>query len=435
MVDVTGLVDAGRGLVSRRIFVEPEIYAQELERLFARCWLFLCPEGQIPNPGDFFTTYMGEDPVVVARDGSGNVNAFLNVCRHRGNRVCRGDAGNASAFVCSYHGWTYGSDGRLISVPSLGSYEGKLDLKEWGLVPVAQVESYKGLVFGTFDAGAPSLGEYLGEMAWYLDMMLDRSEGGMEVIGGMYKWVIPANWKFAAENFAGDGYHLTTTHGSAFAMGTVTGKPGTPRTTIHAFLDEGHGLGVTIGPPEVIAAGGEENATIVRYLQETSAEAERRLGAERTNRWLMEGTVFPNFSYLWPRRTVRVWHPKGPEKTEIWSWCLIEKAAPPEVKRALQMASMRSFSPAGTFEQDDMQNWQECTQTCRGVVARRYPMNFQMGLGHGEEREGAPGLVSESKSETNQLYFYRHWARVMNAGGWEEILPPLSLANQKRRSG
>jgi phenylpropionate dioxygenase-like ring-hydroxylating dioxygenase large terminal subunit len=84
--DLNKLIDTDNGLVSRRIFIEQEIYEQELEQIFARCWLFLCHETQIPRPGDFMTTYMGEDPILVMRGSDGKVRAFLNSCRHRGNR-------------------------------------------------------------------------------------------------------------------------------------------------------------------------------------------------------------------------------------------------------------------------------------------------------------------------------------------------------------
>jgi nitrite reductase/ring-hydroxylating ferredoxin subunit len=173
-MNIKSLVDPEGGLIDRRIFADREIYELERERLFARCWLYLGHESEIPNPGDFVTAYMGEEPVILWRDLKGQPCAYLNLCRHRGNRVCRADRGNAKLFTCSYHGWTYSSDGKLAIIPRADAFP-DLDREKWGLIPVAQLDGYKGLIFATFDADAPPLLEYLGDMAWYLDILLDRA--------------------------------------------------------------------------------------------------------------------------------------------------------------------------------------------------------------------------------------------------------------------
>ena len=219
-MEIKSLIDPEGGLVNRRIFADPEIYELERERLFARCWLYLGHECEVPNPGDFVTAYMGEEAVILCRDLSGRLRAFLNLCRHRGNRVCRADRGNAKLFTCSYHGWTYSTDGKLAIVPMAEAFR-NLDRDQWGLIPVAQLDSYKGLIFATFDPEAPTLPDYLGDMAWYLDILLDRREGGTEV-SGPHRWLVDANWKTAAENFGGDGYHIASTHGSARELGIDT---------------------------------------------------------------------------------------------------------------------------------------------------------------------------------------------------------------------
>ncbi len=200
MIDVNSFVDDRRGVVSRRAFVDREVYELELERVFARSWCFLAHESQIPNPGDFFASYIGEDPILVVRDSRGKINAFLN--------TCRADQGNAAAFTCTYHGWTYGNDGKLVGVPGYKEYYyEELDMEQWGLVPVAQVDSFCGLIFGNFDPEAPSLREYLGDAAYYLEIVMGRRKTGSELIGGTQKWIMPTNWKLPADNFAGDGYH------------------------------------------------------------------------------------------------------------------------------------------------------------------------------------------------------------------------------------
>ena len=126
--------------------------------------------------------------------------------------------------------------GALSGVPHLKDfYFDALDREQWGLVPVAQLDSHRGLIFATFDPQAPPLREYLGEMAWYLDVFFDRREGGVEVLA-THKWIVPCNWKFPAENFGGDAYHVQWTHLSASPPASAAASPPMPKSTAAAWF-------------------------------------------------------------------------------------------------------------------------------------------------------------------------------------------------------
>src|SRR5438105_8158667 len=151
------LVDISHGEISREIFVNPDIYQQEQEQIFARAWLFVGHESQVPKPGDYFQSRMGEESVLLVRDRRGELHVFLNTCRHRGMKVCRYDDGNALLFTCPFHGWSYDTDGRLVGVPYYeAAYKGDLDKGEFGLREVAQMCNYYGSIWATWDKKAPS---------------------------------------------------------------------------------------------------------------------------------------------------------------------------------------------------------------------------------------------------------------------------------------
>ena len=417
-----GLVDLVAGQISREIFVDNEIYQEELERVFARAWLFVGHESQIPNSGDFFVSSMGEESVILCRDRAQKVHVFLNSCRHRGMKVCRYDEGNAAVLTCPYHGWSYATDGKLVGVPYFReAYHGTLDRSRWGLIEVAQLCLYKGTVWATWDPEAPPFLEYVGDFVRYLDLTLDAwdgSDGGTEILCGIQKWRVPCNWKFPAENFSGDSYH-NISHRSVDLVGigpSGSGRRDMPELLLArklhiAFPERGHQTTSYLLPKEVAPPPAYQHSSVVSdYFRE--CEARRRKRGDWGRMIALVGEIFPNTAFLARQpRTLAAWHPRGAHQTEIWRWYLVDKSASAEVKDFLRDYYIRYSGPGGMTEQDDMENWNYAHAASRGTIARRYPYSYEQGLGFEVENYEWQGLripgtvmdITEAKSSEHNL--------------------------------
>ncbi|UJW29749.1 aromatic ring-hydroxylating dioxygenase subunit alpha [Saccharothrix sp. AJ9571] len=371
------------GTVSADIFHSEEIYRRELSTVFARSWLFLAHESQLRSPGDFVTATMGEDPVIVSRQRDGGIRAVLNVCRHRGMRVCRQEQGNTKRFTCAFHGWSYDTSGSLVQVPREDEgYHGRLDKAGWSLIPVTRVESYRGMIFGSWDPEVADLVDYLDTARPALDSFIDTLGGDIELVGPM-KWRVKGNWKLPAEGFATDGYHTDTTHASALqAMGGIPQPDG---KIFQYSSDAGHGGAMV------------------------------NLSGEPT---VAHATVFPNFSVLGFAGPIRLWQPRGPEEMEIWAWVAVPVGLDAETRRQKLNGITLVFSTSGIFESDDNENWSEISVVGRGFAARSTPLNYQMGMGF-EDPTGAeiPGFDVRTGHLFNDIGargYYTRWAQLMD---------------------
>lgn len=418
------------GEIPAGILSDPEIFELERERVFARSWVYIAHESEIPNPGDYVLRYIVDNRFIVVRDEEGQLRALLDICRHRGMQVCRAEMGNASHFRCPYHGWTYRNDGSLIGVPSQkAAYGDRLDKSQIGLEQI-RVEAYSGMIFGTLDSEAPPLEEWLGDIRWYLELITRRSPEGLEVIGAPQRWVVDVNWKLASENFVGDSYHTLMTHRSMVELGVA------PRDARYAMYgeqihipDKGHGSMVIGAPP------GAKLPPFWGYPEEmlerarTSYPTKEQFEVARETR-IMLVTVFPNLSIHNPIRsphhkyqgsvpmlTFRVWNPIGPGKIEIFSWFLVEKDAPEEFKQLSSWSYLRSFGISGTFEQDDAEIWTRITNGASSSLGRQHKLNYQMGTHHEPDPDWpGPGVAYPVNfTDVNLRNFYSRWLEMMRS--------------------
>lgn len=413
---VGNLVNEDASLISRRCWSDPGVYELEKRGIFGKSWLFLGHESQIRSPGDFVQAYMCETPIIVARGIDGGIHASINSCTHRGLPVCRADHGNAMRFVCPYHNWSYSVEGDLVSIPQESEVCHRPDKRELGLKRVPRVDSWRGMIFGSFDASIIPLEDYLGDMRFYLDAFFDRFPAGIELMGAPQRWVINANWKLPVENQLGDVNHGAFLHSAIIpreAQDTIE------KLGYSVVTTPGHGATFRLMPEDApvddVAWGMEGlggifgGADVQNYLREIQAQAAARVGALRARMKGLTYGVYPNLSFLWSNTSLKVSHPRGPGKVEYWSWAVVPADAPEHIKRVLRTNYSSFFGPAGILEQEDAEVWSQQFLGSRIDFADDRPYYYGLGLGEEKPHPDLPGLVSVTANEFYARHFFTRW--------------------------
>ncbi|MBT3533050.1 MAG: Rieske 2Fe-2S domain-containing protein [Rhodospirillaceae bacterium] len=201
--------------VHRDFYIDPDVFDLEMDRIFGRAWLFVGHASQVPNRGDYITTTIARQPVIMSRHRDGEVHVMFNRCTHRGAQVCLEQFGNAKRFECPYHAWVYNTDGSFAGAPYPKGYEdGFLEKEKLDLVKIPRMAIYRGFVFGSLSADGPDIDEFLGPMKANIDDLVDRApDGEIMLDAGIHRYFFRGNWKLQVENVL-DSYHVPYSHAS-----------------------------------------------------------------------------------------------------------------------------------------------------------------------------------------------------------------------------
>lgn len=205
----------GTRRVPAYVYTDPGIYRLELEHIFrGRSWHYVGLTSEVPRPGDFSRAYVGDTPVLLVRDQTGELRVLVNRCSHRGAEVCQAHSGNTKRFTCPYHHWSFNLEGNLVGLPFRNGIDGKggmssrFESREHGLERL-KVSERHGVVFASYASDVEPLDEYLGStMLRYFDRVCAGRQ--LRVLGRMQHRV-HANWKLQIENLK-DPFHAALLH-------------------------------------------------------------------------------------------------------------------------------------------------------------------------------------------------------------------------------
>ena len=414
--------------VHKRVYTDPEIFRLEMQRIYGQAWIYVGHESQVRNTGDYHTTRIGDQDVIMVRGADGKVNVLYNRCAHKGAKlVAEGDGCVGKFFRCPYHAWTYKLDGSHLSLPLKAGLEGtsySANNPDFAMKPVARVESYRGFVFANQSAEGEDLKSFLGGVITSIDNLCDRSPvGEVEVAGGVFRVMQHSNWKVFYENLH-DTMHARVTHESSFVAARDESKElgEMPFELLimdgngeeYAFWEKlqlrayrnGHGYMEGIFDP---TAASRDVVTKAHFEALSQAYGSQRateiLGMNRHNT-IIYGSGSPHTVY----QQFRVIRPVSVDRTMIEIQTFRLKGAPPEVfDRALTYANVIN-SPSSNVMPDDVEVYRRCqegNQTAGGdwVSLHRY-------LGTDQKTED--GMVSTNgTSELPMRNQFVTWRKFM----------------------
>ena len=427
--EIAGLVRSDS--VHKRVYTDPELFALEMERIYGQAWIYVGHESQVKNPGDYHTTRIGDQDVIMTRGADGKVSVLYNRCPHKGSQlVAKGDGNVGKFFRCPYHAWTFKLDGSLLSVPLRNGMEGTTFDKshpDFSMRPLARVDSYRGFVFASQAAHGQDLITFLDGAASSIDNLCDRSpEGEVEVVGGVFQVMQQSNWKVFYENLH-DTMHAPITHESSFMAAREEAKElgempfellimdgnGEPyefweKLELRAYK-HGHGYMEAIFDPAAVTRDPVSRAHF-ESLAAVHGEAKAReiLGMNRHNTVIYGSgsphTVFQQF---------RVIRPISPDRTLIEIQTFRLKGAPEVVfDRALTYTNLIN-SPSSNVMPDDVELYRRCqegnlTKGGDWVSHHRYA---------GTDKETPEGTVSiNGTSELPMRNQFAAWKQYMLSG-------------------
>ena len=412
--------------VHRDVYTDAEVFQLEMERLWARTWIYAGHTSQVPNPGDFITLDIAAQPVIMVRHTDNTVRVLLNRCAHKGTKVVYDTAGNAGkVFRCPYHAWTYRTDGTLLNVPLKEGYAPSV---QHGGMTQVQSETYRGFVFARIAKDGIGFKEYFGDSLSSIDNLADRSpEGELEITGGCLRYLHNCNWKMFVENL-NDTMHPMVAHASS--AGTAKrlwqDKPAdlpkpmaieqyVPFANDYKFFDD---MGV-----RVYAHGHSFSGVHFSIHSSYSAitgyeeQMQKKHGAEKAKAIL--GTVrhntvyYPSLTIKGAIQSIRVARPLAADRTLIESWTFRLKGAPDKLLQRTVMYNRLINSPMSVVGHDDLHAYRSIQE---GLAADGNEwVSLHRNFDPAEAAHYATGaeLTCNGTSEVSMRNQFRAWREFM----------------------